>query len=432
MKRQLLFAYLLSLGLFAQAQDTLATVYRQYATQQYMKQLIAAHPEMLGARSAIEQHTFNFLSYGLPDSLTIQVVFHLIGNAANGITQADVQAQIDALNRDFNRPKFTDTETAHPAWLAEGFSEVAARPAVHFCLAKKDPSGSPTIGMQYVSTNLSSFPVGTEVTKPETGGTKAWEPSKYLNVWVAPLNDGKTGFAQMPGGPKESDGIVINPAYFPRASKQAFLAANPATAHYSMGRTLSHLVGSYLNLYELWNEDQYCADDYVLDTPIHNAPNYGTPGYRHITTCFDNRVEMTMNLMDNTDDEAQFMFTNMQMMRFYATLAPSGGPRAGLRTSGCLDGGNIGGEGNKPNYSLFPNPANDGFTVKVVPTENDNIYLAAFNELGQLLTEQVVESPQTGATHFINVNTSGWSSGLYLVRLRFGDEIETVKVQIKR
>ncbi|MFC1835140.1 hypothetical protein ACFL2Q_10440 [Thermodesulfobacteriota bacterium] len=37
----------------------------------------------------------------------------------------------------------------------------------------------------------------------------AWPADKYLNMWVCNLEGGLLGYAQFPGGPPETDGVVI-------------------------------------------------------------------------------------------------------------------------------------------------------------------------------------------------------------------------------
>jgi hypothetical protein len=119
----------------------------------------------------------------------------------------------------------------------------------------------------------------------------------------------------MPGGPSATDGIVLD---------YRFLGSlGTVKAPYDQGKTLTHLVGNYLGLNDLWGNG-HCADDLVDDTPPHNAPNFGCPGYRHISTCDDNPVEMTMNFMDNTDDACMYMFTAGQVRRMRAALGESG------------------------------------------------------------------------------------------------------------
>lgn len=437
---------LLCVGISANAQDLNPVFYRQYATQQYMKALIAGHPEMIEARATIERQTFDFLRYGVPDTPYIPVVVHLVGSAAAAITMQDVEAQLSQLNHDFSLPEFIVDENTHPAWQAEHFDEKAARPSINFCLASIDPLGGATTGVLYVNSQVTSFPIGTTISTVENGGSLAWNTKKYLNIWVAPIDGNMAGFAQMPGGPIESDGIVINSAFFARRDRQAFVTANPAMANYSFGRTLSHLVGSYLNVYELWNDDQPCADDNVMDTPIHNAPNYDKPGYRHVSTCMDNPVEMTMNLMDNTDDEAQYMFTNGQMMRMYASLETEVGPRSELRffsttCSGSLaDGGaderGLSSQVAAPNSNLilqiFPNPASNGFIVLVTSPCEEEIRLTAFNQNGRKQFSKTVENASIEATNSIYINSRDWATGMYMVQVQCGKEVASAKLLIAR
>ena len=441
----MLFASALFYAQFLIGQETSPIFYRQYASQKYMKELMVSHPEMVEARSAIERHTYDFLRYGLPDTPYIPVVFHFIGSASASITLDDVVVQLSMLNLAFNLPELPMDENYHPAWTAEHFDEKAAMPSIGFCLATQDPLGNPTTGILYVPSQTDSFMVGTAITTSEGGGSIGWEPKNYLNIYVAPLDGGVAGFAQMPGGPNGSDGIVINTAFFARKNQQAFVEANPSMSNYSLGRTLVHLVGTYLNLYELWNDDQPCTDDFVMDTPIHNAPNYDKPGYRHVSTCMDNPVEMTMNLMDNTDDEAQFMFTNGQMMRMYATLAPDGGPRAGLRTLSLQCGGghlDIGSDGRSNNsnlvestgkfeISVYPNPASDGFTVMITSPCEGETRLSMYSQLGVEQHAQTIDNASAGMTNSIYINAWDWSPGMYLLRAQCGSETASVKVLLE-
>jgi hypothetical protein len=310
--------------------------------------------------------------------------------------------------------------------------------------------GNPSTGMLYVPSTIETYPLDASVSTTTDGGTLGWDVQKYLNIYVTKLERDVAGYAQMPGGPKESDGIFINEALFARKDQDAFISSNPEKANYSFGKTLAHLVGSYLNLYELWNDDQPCADDYVHDTPIHNAPNYEKPGYRHISTCGDNPVEITMNIMDNTDDEEQYMFTNGQMMRMYATLAPDTGPRAGLRSLGIrcepsgvgatsTQSGDRESEGSatdspkdKMTISVYPNPASDGFTVMVNAPCEEQIQLTAFNQLGSQQYSQQVDGAAVGRTNAIYISCRDWAPGMYVVKANCGKEGASAKVVLER
>jgi hypothetical protein len=69
-----------------------------------------------------------------------------------------------------------------------------------------------------------------------------------------------------------------------------------------------------------------CGSDLVSDTPSHNTANYGVPAYPHYSTCTGTPVEMTMNYMDYTDDEACICLLMDKKSRMDA-LFVSGGPR---------------------------------------------------------------------------------------------------------
>jgi hypothetical protein len=159
-----------------------------------------------------------------------------------------------------------------------------------------------------------------------TGGQDAWNTSDYLNIWVCNLASGLLGFATFPGGNSNTDGVVCDYAYFGNTGT--------ATSPYDLGRTATHEVGHWLNLYHIWG-DSYCGNDYVSDTPKHEESNYGCPSYPHASSCSGtgSSGEMFMNYMDYTNDACMFMFSTGQKNRMRATLNSS---RSSLLSSlGC-------------------------------------------------------------------------------------------------
>ena len=160
--------------------------------------------------------------------------------------------------------------------------------------------------------------------KTQTGGIAATSPTTKLNLWVCNLAGGYLGYAQFPGGPEATDGVVVD--------DNAMGTTGTAQAPFNKGRTATHEVGHWLNLYHIWG-DATCGSDLVNDTPPHRTYNFGCPGTINIT-CTNNSTtnpfgftrEMTVNYMDYTDDACMVMFTNAQKSRMQATFA-SGGPR---------------------------------------------------------------------------------------------------------
>ncbi len=316
MKHLLFFIPLLSLCASLIAQPT----QRHYATQQRLKELLL-RPGVADSMAAVERFTAQHRLAGSHDTVTVALVFHFLPlpSGAQQPSLDDVQAQLDRLNTDFFTPAHPylgpganpqgNAAFLHPADSAETFAAHAAAPAVRFCLPAFTPDGQATTGVVYVGGQARTWGRTDSLFRTPTGGSTPWPVHAYCNVWVAALDGGMAGFAQMPGGPAGSDGIVLDYRYFARNIP----GGGAVNGHpYMLGRTLTHLMGSYLNLYELWSELTPCGDDYVYDTPIHNAPNDDRADYRytHISTCDGNPVEMVSNLMDNAPDAVQYLFTH--------------------------------------------------------------------------------------------------------------------------
>ena len=260
-------------------------------------------------------------SKSMPNIITIPVVVHVIyKNSSQNISDAQIFSQIDILNEDF-RMNNSDASSVPSA-----FAGAAADCEIEFCLAVRDPNGNVTTGITRTYTTTSSFSGYTSMKYSSTGGQDAWNTSDYLNIWVCNLASGLLGFATFPGGNSSTDGVVCDYAYFGNTGT--------ATSPYDLGRTATHEVGHWLNLYHIWG-DSYCGNDYVSDTPKHEESNYGCPSYPHASSCSGtgSTGEMFMNYMDYTNDACMFMFSSGQKNRMRATL---NGSRSSLLSSlGC-------------------------------------------------------------------------------------------------
>ncbi len=119
------------------------------------------------------------------------------------ISQSQIQSQIAALNKDF-RATNADTSKVPAAWKG-----LVADSKIKLQLATKDPNGEKTNGVLRVQTDVAAFGAGDGVKRASKGGSTAWPADAYLNVWVCTLGGGLLGYAQFPGGPKATDGVVI-------------------------------------------------------------------------------------------------------------------------------------------------------------------------------------------------------------------------------
>ncbi|UOQ72751.1 hypothetical protein [Hymenobacter cellulosilyticus] len=200
----------LGLGLAseAQAQELKRLNKRQCAAVDVLKAQMAADPAMSQRLAAIEDQTRQFESDPIAQrttaAVTIPVVVHVLYNTtAQNITDAQIQSQIDVLNLDFSKtnPDYTKTPSA--------FAGLVANANIQFVLAKQTPTGTATTGIERKQTTKTSWGTDDQMKKASTGGLDAWNSAKYLNLWVCNLSGGVLGYAQFPGGPAATDGVVI-------------------------------------------------------------------------------------------------------------------------------------------------------------------------------------------------------------------------------
>jgi hypothetical protein len=284
---------------------------RQCGTMEVYHRILERHPEVREREVQIEMFTARRLLFGAaaPEQLqTISVIVNVVYNTAEqNISDAQINSQIKALNRDY-RAKNTDKSDVPAVWKG-----LVADVNVDFQLED----------VTRTKTEQTSFGTDDGVKSEATGGISPREPDKYLNLWVCNLGGGLLGYAQFPGGPAATDGVVILHA--------AFGTTGTAAAPFNLGRTAVHEVGHYLNLRHIWGDTNDCSGtDYVADTPNAQLPNYNKPTFPHISCNNGPNGDMFMNYMDYVDDDTMVMFTLGQAARMAAALA---GPRQSLLTA---------------------------------------------------------------------------------------------------
>jgi hypothetical protein len=312
-------------ALLALQQSALAQ--RICGTTEYQQMLEQQDPSIINRREEIEQFTRDYLinnPQGDRALVTIPVVVHVVYNTtAENISDAQIQSQITVLNQDFRRLN------ADVANTPSAFSGLVGDANIEFCLATTDPNGNPTNGVLRVPTSATSFSTNNTVKSSTSGGSNAWNASRYLNMWVCDISGSILGYAQFPGGSASTDGVVIDYQYFG--------TNGTATAPFNKGRTATHEVGHWLNLFHIWGDDGTgcTGSDQVTDTPNAAGSNVGCPAFPRVTCSNGPNGDMFMNYMDYTDDACMYMFSNGQVARMQALFA-TGGARASLLTSnGC-------------------------------------------------------------------------------------------------
>ncbi|MBI1315834.1 T9SS type A sorting domain-containing protein [bacterium] len=334
--------------------------------------------------------------------ITIPTVVHVVySTPTENISQAQIQSQIDALNEDFRR---TNTNIATtPAAFRGGSDDVL----IEFCLAEFDPQGNPSNGIVRKSTNQNSFNIFNNGVKFDSqGGSNAWDPNRYLNLWVCDISGGILGYAQFPDeltSSPSTDGVVIDYQYFGRIGT--------ATAPYNLGRTATHEVGHWLGLKHIWGDDNGSCNgsDGVQDTPNQDDETSGCPSFPVTNdACSPNYPgPMFYNYMDYSSDACLSMFTVGQAGIMDAVMFNE---RNALRTSnGCAQSGIGLGEARVPRFALIPNPARE--TVEV--------HLDYRVSRGQVrltdLSGRTLQTHDMEETDRLSLSVQTLSKGIYLV-----------------
>lgn len=269
----------------------------------------------------------------------IPVVVHVIHNGDaygtnENITDEQVQSQITVMTQDYRKMMGT------PGYNTNA---VGADTQIEFVLAKVDPNGNPTNGIDRV--NLCQASWSTTDIDGTVKPTTIWDPTQYMNMWSVNFTDSTLlGYAQFPdasgllglntsGGAANTDGVVAGYAFFGSSD----LTTGAFQAPYDKGRTMTHEVGHFLGLRHIWGDNTTCPatntalnKDFCADTPAASAANYGCTT---TDSCPSNPGnDMIENYMDYTDDTCMNIFTQNQKDRI-TVIMNNAARRASLKTS---------------------------------------------------------------------------------------------------
>jgi hypothetical protein len=234
----------------------------------------------------------------------IQVVFHVIKrtNGMGDISPALIQSQIDVLNEDFGA-------------LAGTPGAPGTNTKIKFVLAKYDPAGNPTTGIEYITNDAYFIDPGSGQSPMKTA--LRWDPTRYFNIYTNDAN-GALGYATFPQQHAGAiqDGVVLLWESVGRNS----LGGPP----YNLGRTATHEVGHYLGLFHTFQGQcgtaaaPYTSGDLIADTNREREPQFGcTPS---VSACPNAGMNPIENYMDYSDDICMNKFTPEQVNRMRCAI----------------------------------------------------------------------------------------------------------------
>ncbi|WP_444994193.1 M43 family zinc metalloprotease [Aliikangiella sp. IMCC44359] len=246
----------------------------------------------------------NAMTSSVAPSYVIPVVFHVYGTSFNGKTVND-SIIIDALNK--TNKDFQGLAADYGEIIPE-FENIKDVFNVEFRLAKKDPSGRATTGINYYA-KKSGYGNGSGYDSQIRAD--AWDNYKYLNVYIQNdlYNDGTTtnsGVAWYPNTGMSNNNtarVVYNGAYLGSNTSENFRSV------------LTHEFGHYLNLIHTFqggcnsSNENRCSStgDQICDTP--QVDNSGLQS----TNCLGQMTNW-QNFMHYSDQYANFTRNQVDRM----------------------------------------------------------------------------------------------------------------------
>ena len=268
----------------------------------------------------------------LSDSVTISVVVHVVGSTLmqTAVTDAVIQSQIDVLNADYQGQ--ASNLSATPAH----FQPIFGTSKFKFTLAKRNEFDEPFNGIRR-RTTTATYTQSTyeDVKQTSTGGDDAIDPLHFLNIWVVEFSDNLLGISVFPGDPRpiKFHGFVCEYRAFGKNYPHLY-------NDYMGGRTTTHELGHYFNLYHNWGDDvsggygcpstpactnsDFRANPFISipigtdDTPNQCGATGTVAGSTAIITdaCSPNPPGINyQNYMDYTIDRGLSMFSRQQFVR---------------------------------------------------------------------------------------------------------------------
>jgi hypothetical protein len=226
--------------------------------------------------------------------LLIPVVVHvLFRTPQDNVSLAQIESQIDALNADFGGATISKV----PVWFQDRAADVGLR----FVLE----------AVTRTQTSRRVWGFNHDMKNPEEGGKAPVDPERKLNIWVCRIGDwaGQSvlGYGSFPVFENQNiDGVVIDPT--------AFGTTGTAKAPLNKGRTATHEVGHYLNLFHVWGKGSCSSTDHVEDTPTQNSYYEGCPSSESMSACSPDQHAMNQNFMDYVEDACMTLVILMTLL----------------------------------------------------------------------------------------------------------------------
>jgi len=425
------------------------------ATTRLLQQQIDAHPGYAAMRAHYREHSIEqaaFYTKSKAQMKTTQnekipVVFHVILNTPamnflggnNGIIQRAMD-QISVLNEDFNALNADKTK------IPAAFAGLQGTAGFTFGLAHRKPDGTSTSGVEILNTTTTSFAAGTNggslPKSTTTNGLDPWDPNRYLNIWIVNITEnGILGYTIPPsfvnfGYTIQEIGVVIDYGAF---GKRGGSIQNFTPTTNDRGRTTTHEVGHFFELEHIFGGGAGCPgsgdyDDGIADTPPQNDATYNssfsgsTIPFPLTDACTPSAPGiMWMNFMDYPDDTSMYLFSQGQV-NYMRSKMGSGVLNSLTLHPELLDWPTaVASVTPEKEISVYPNPTTGRITISIGNNERLN-QIDVVNVVGTVVRSIKVSDL---AISNYDIDLSGISKGVYMVRCTFADGTITKKIVLQ-
>lgn len=347
----------------------------------------------------------------------IPVVCHVYGNNFWGkaLTDKQIQDAINEVTQDFQ------ALNADFATVNTNFSSVKSGISMSFELAKKDPKGNPTNGIDRKTTTGAGYGNG--------GGydsqiaADAWDCKKYFNVYIVAdlYNDGT----------KTNSGVCWYPDVSMTNANTArcvfngqYIGTNSTNVEFRS--VLTHEFGHFMNLAHTFDTGCSGSGDGVTDTPVHSSTALACPTSQTSNTPISDCGNWVINSENYMDYNGAFCgqknFTKGQVTRMEAALNKNDVTRfplwqtSNLIATGLLDPTQIAPiDEAVGSFVIYPNPSDKLVQLELQIHHPDHYTVEVRDVIGRVIYVQDVEV--TTGLFKTSIDLCKQSTGLYFVSI---------------
>ena len=339
------------------------------------------------------------------------------------LTDAQIVAEIANVNKDYQGLQ------ADYATVNNNFASIKSPMDISFELAKKDPNGNPTTGIDRKTTTGADYGNGTP---PSQLALDAWDNKKYMNVYIVAdlYNDGGS----------TNSGVAWYPAVSMTNAKTArvvyngqYVGSNTSAEFRSV---LTHEFGHFMNLAHTFDTGCSGTGDGVTDTPLHSSTSLGCPTNQTSNTPVSDCGNWVINSENFMDYNGAFCgyknFTKGQVARMDATLNLNDVTRfplwqtSNLIITGLLDPSAIEEVNSIEVSNIFPNPSLGVSKIEINVNKEDTYTLEITNVVGQVMYSKNLGN--INGTYQTQIDITGAVNGVYLLSVRGADAKKVVKL----